>query len=171
MSWLSSEQRHLVFSSKTNPTVRPGESNWFTATRFWGGGLVLKMRRVNRVSPKVKRSPPAPLCGVITCVCAKSLQSCPILCDPMDCRLLGSSAHEILQARILEWVAMPSSKGSSQPRDRTHVSYISCICGWVLYHQGHLGNLFTSQKSEVTSNPESWLLKLYQHITVVESHE
>ena len=40
----------------------------------------------------------------------------------------------ILQARIVEWVAMPSSKGSSQPRDRTWVSYVSCIRRWVLYH-------------------------------------
>ena len=46
----------------------------------------------------------------------KSL-SCLTLCDPMDCSLPGSSVHGILQARILEWVAMPSSKGSSQPRD------------------------------------------------------
>ena len=42
-----------------------------------------------------------------TCVCAKSSQLCPTLCDPMDCSLPGSSVHEILQARILEWVAMP----------------------------------------------------------------
>ena len=40
----------------------------------------------------------------------KSLQSCLTLCDPMDCSLLGSSVREILQARILEWVAMPSSR-------------------------------------------------------------
>ena len=44
------------------------------------------------------------------------------LCDPMDCRASGSSLHGILQARILEWVAMPSSRGSSQPRDRIQVS-------------------------------------------------
>ena len=44
---------------------------------------------------------------------AKSLQSCPTLWDPMDCSLSGSSVHEMLQSRILEWVAMPSSKGSS----------------------------------------------------------
>ena len=43
------------------------------------------------------------------CVCAKSLQSCPSLCDTMDCSLPGSSVHGILQARILEWVVMPSS--------------------------------------------------------------
>ena len=48
---------------------------------------------------------------------AQSLQSCPTLCDQMDCSPPGSSVHGILQARILEWVAMPSSSGSSQPRD------------------------------------------------------
>ena len=52
-------------------------------------------------------------------ICAKSLQSCPTLCNPMDCSLPGSSVHGILQARILEWVAVSSSRGSSQPRDRT----------------------------------------------------
>ena len=44
-------------------------------------------------------------------------QSCPILCDPMDCNLLGSSVHGILQARILEWVVIPYSMGSSQARE------------------------------------------------------
>ena len=44
---------------------------------------------------------------------AKSLQSCPTLCNPMDCSPPGSSIHGILQARILEWVSMPSSRGSS----------------------------------------------------------
>ena len=43
----------------------------------------------------------------MVCRCAKLLQSCPILCDPMDCSPLGSSVHGILQARILEWVAFP----------------------------------------------------------------
>ena len=52
------------------------------------------------------------------CVCAKSLQSCSTVCSPMDCSLPGSSIHGILQARIPEWVAMPSSRGSSQPRDQ-----------------------------------------------------
>ena len=45
------------------------------------------------------------------------IQSCLTLCDPMDCSLLGSSVHGILQARILEWVAISYSRGSSQPRD------------------------------------------------------
>ena len=51
-------------------------------------------------------------------MCAKSLQSCMTLCDPMDCSLPGSSVHGVLQASIiLEWVVIPFSKGSSQPRD------------------------------------------------------
>ena len=49
---------------------------------------------------------------------AKSLQSCPTPCDPMDCSPPGSSVHGILQTRILEWEAIPSSRGSSQPRDQ-----------------------------------------------------
>ena len=57
--------------------------------------------------------------------CAKSPQSCLTLCDPVDCSPPGSSVCGILQARILEWVAMPSSsRGSSQPRDQTQVSYL-----------------------------------------------
>ena len=48
---------------------------------------------------------------------AKSLQSRPALCDPMDYSPPGFSIDEILQARTLEWVAMPSSRGSSQPKD------------------------------------------------------
>ena len=67
------------------------------------------------------------------CVHAKSPPSCVILCDPMDCSPPGSSVHGIHQARILEWVAMYSSRGSSRPRDRTWVSYISCAGIRVLY--------------------------------------
>ena len=51
----------------------------------------------------------------------------------------------ILQAKILEWIAMPSSRGSSWPRDLTHGSYVSCIGRWVLYHQHHLGSPLTSK--------------------------
>ena len=65
-------------------------------------------------------------------VSAKLLQSCPTVCHPMDCSPLGSSVHGILQAIILEWVPMPSSRGSSRSKDRTSVSYVSCIGRWVL---------------------------------------
>ena len=57
------------------------------------------------------------------CVCVLLAQLCPTLCDPTDCSLPGSSVHGILQARTLEWVAMISSRGSSQPRDQTQVSH------------------------------------------------
>ena len=64
----------------------------------------------------------------------KVAQLCLTLCDPIDCSPPGSFVHGILQARILEWVAVPSSKGSSQLRDWTQVS---CIAGrfitiWVI---------------------------------------
>ena len=52
-------------------------------------------------------------------------QSCPTLCDPLDSKLPGSSVHGIFQARVLEWVAIFFSRGSSQPSDRTQVSRLA----------------------------------------------
>ena len=72
--------------------------------------------------------------GVRACMHAKSLQLCPTLFDPLDRSPLGASVHGILQARILEWVAISSSRGSSRSRDRTRVSYISCTGRQGLYH-------------------------------------
>ena len=61
-------------------------------------------------------------------ICVYSVtQSCPTLSDPMDCSPPGSSVHGILQARVLQWGALPSFRGSSCPRDRTRVSCVSCI--------------------------------------------
>ena len=59
--------------------------------------------------------------------CAQLFHSCPTLCDPMDCSPPGSSVHGVLQARILEWVSISCSRGSSRPRDWTWVSCVSCI--------------------------------------------
>ena len=77
----------------------------------------------------------------------KVAQLCPSLCDPMD-----YTAHGILQARILEWVAFPSSRGSSKPRDRTRVSLIA-------------GGFFTSgamgEALELPYEPASLLLGVY----------
>ena len=64
---------------------------------------------------------------------AKLLQSCLTVCDPMDHSPPDSSVHRILQARILEWVAMSFSRVSSRPRDRTQVSYTSWLGRQVLY--------------------------------------
>ena len=60
---------------------------------------------------------------------AKSRQAGPTLCEPMGCSPPGSCIHRILQARILEWVAMPSSRGSSWPKDQTHIACISGTAG------------------------------------------
>ena len=72
---------------------------------LWGRGLLSVVGRPG-------------LCAVVQKV--KVAQSCPTLCDPMD-----YTVHGILQARVLEWVAMPSSMGSSQPRDQTQVCRIA----------------------------------------------
>ena len=93
------------------------------------------IRRSSHLTPECSIGEPSAASAVCSYeVHAKLLRSCPTFCNPMDCMLPGSSVHGILQARILEWVAMPSSRGSSPPRDWTCVSYISCIGRQVLYH-------------------------------------
>ena len=62
---------------------------------------------------------------VCVCVCVKSLQLCPTLCDLMDRSPPISSVDGILQARILEWIAVLSSRVSSRSRDQTHILYVS----------------------------------------------
>ena len=81
---------------------------------------------------------------------ARSLELCPTLSDPLDCSPPGSFVHGILQARLLEWVAVPSSRGSSQPRDSTCVS---CTAGWAC-REAHTG-------SGWAPNP-TWLTPLFK---------
>ena len=104
---------------------------------------------------------------------------CPTLCDPMDFSPSGSSFHGILPGRILEWVAISSSRGSFWPRDQTSVSCISCVGRLVLYHQHHLGSpesigkeIIFYKNTETTEIPliredvqyfVSWLL-LFDHM-------
>ena len=83
-------------------------------------------------------------------VCVLTTQLCQTLCNPMDCNTPGSSDNGILQARILEWVAMSSSRGSFWPRDQTHVSYVSCI--------GRQGTLF---KKHLRDFPGSPMVKIW----------
>ena len=71
-------------------------------------------------------------------------QSCLSLCDPMDCSPPSSSVHGIPQTRTAGWVAMPSSRGSSQLRDQTHVSCVSCFGKWVL----HLGRVQKGRRAK-----------------------
>ena len=67
-------------------------------------------------------------------------QSCPTLCDPMDCSLPGFSVHGIFQASVLEWVAISFFRGSSRSRDQTGVSLIVGRCFYRLSHQGSRKN-------------------------------
>ena len=77
---------------------------------------------------------PKPLLGRVQVLCLCWAYSCLTLCDAMGCSPPGSSVHGILQARILEWIAMPSSRRSSWPRDETLLSCASCIGRQILYH-------------------------------------
>ena len=77
----------------------------------------------------VNMSPGLCVLSWLNCCClvakwSEVTQSCPILCDPMDCSLPRSSVHGISQATVLEWGAISFSRGSSRPRDRTQVSRV-----------------------------------------------
>ena len=72
---------------------------------------------------------------VCVCVCVRvSVQLPLMLYDPMDCSQPGSSVYGIFQARILEWVAISYSRGSSPSEDQTYVSYSSCTGRQIIYH-------------------------------------
>ena len=97
------------------------------------------------------------ICGTVLCT-----QSCPTLGNPMDYSLLDSSVHGIFQARILEWVAISFSRGSSRPRDWTRVSCVSCTGTWILYcwatreAQGHYLLLIVQSLSPVQLFATLW---------------
>ena len=94
-------------------------------------------------------------------MCGKSLQSCPALCDSTDCSQPGSSVHGILQVRILEWVVMSSSRGSSRPRDQTQVSCGSWTAGGFLTaepqgkpHPKYISTQYSAHRSLLGKNPK-----------------
>ena len=92
----------------------------------------------------------------------KSL-SCVWLCDPLDSSLPGSYVHGIFQARVLEWVAISFSRGSSQPRNRTRAS---CIAGRRSIWATREALWFLEQISYFISvyKPNKWTSKLYLHM-------
>ena len=82
-------------------------------------------------------------------------QSCPTLCNTIDCSLPGSSVHGIFKTRILEYIAIFSSRGYSQPRDGTLISCVSCIGRKDLYHWLHLRQLYFKYIHIYFKNPVS----------------
>ena len=95
--------------------------------------------------------------------------------NPVDCNPPGSSVHGILQARILKWVVMPSSRGSSQPKDQTCFSYVSWISRWVLYHESHLGSPYGIMHhfirgsvifGNIRNNFVKWYIYIYMYIYI-----
>ena len=98
------------------------------------------------------------LCPREQAIYATSCFSGVWLWDPMDCSLPESSVHGILQARILEWVAIPFSWGSSLPRDQTRDSYVSWTGRWVLYYYCHWGspNLFFREDCKYQKPTVKW---------------
>ena len=123
---------------------------------------------VSLLRPQLRKQPPLKLLSTRACVCAKWLHLCLTLHNPMDCSLPGSSVHRILQARLLEWVAMLSSRGSSRPKDQTLVSYVSCFGRRVPYHRRHLGSpnrwchLFSARTQRIFKR--LMILKGYEHL-------
>ena len=83
---------------------------------------------VFEISFTAKFAPSIQNLSKVCCVCSAT-KSCQILCNPVDCSPPGSTAHGISQVRTVVWVAMLSSRGYSWPRNRTHISYVSCIKG------------------------------------------
>ena len=83
-------------------------------------------------------------------------QSCPTLYNPMDCNPQGFPLHGIPQARILEWVVSPFSRGSSQSRDQTQVS---CIAGR-LYHLSYQGDPLSQELMSIKHQSQLWFSQL-----------
>ena len=90
---------------------------------------------------------------VCVCVCAHvRANSCLTFCDSLDCSLQGSSIHGIFQPRILEWVAVSFSRGSSRLRDGIH---ISCISRWTLYLYSIAEAHYLNQKYFILSDQKT----------------
>ena len=107
-------------------STREAQEVWSRGTPWWGSD-----QKVHRETGERWRVILVTFVCVVACMCAQSYLT---LCDPMEWGPSGSSVHGILQARILECVAISSSRGSSQLRDQTRVSWVSCIGRQILYH-------------------------------------
>ena len=93
--------------------------------------------------------------------CVLVSQSCLTLCNPMDSSPPGSSVHGVLQARILEWVAIPFSRRSSQPRDGTQVSYIAGRFFTILATIGHMYIFFGEMSIQFLCPYFNWVVCIF----------
>ena len=135
------EPKRAGLLSSAPPSLAALTSNELSGGQLLSHALIIFGRHWSslwRIEDCGRESPLPGTRGSRMCVPAKSLQSCPTLCNPMDSSPPCSSVHGILQARILEWVSMPFTRGSFPPRAGTQVSCASCIVRQVLYHWGHL---------------------------------
>ena len=88
-------------------------------------------------------------------------QSCLSLCNPMDCSLLGSSVHGIFPARLLEWVAISFSRGSSQPRDQTQVSCIAGRCFTIWATREAPNHMREGKRGWVPRQQSTWMQAIW----------
>ena len=124
VSWQWKEGRKFCFLRESG-FCRPKCGPWTSSIRItWKFFRRAELwAQTSRISELMLTSVLVP--SVCVCVCALSCLFVSPLYNPMDSSLPGSSVHGIFQARILEWVAISFSRGSSQPRNRTHVSHIA----------------------------------------------
>ena len=146
-SWLNSNHSWLwIGQLGRNQWKHPVRINWLY--RIYNRSMFI-LFLVNCVTVIL----PVSVC-VCVCVCVRALM-CSVAQLCLTHGLPCSSVLEIFQARMLEWVAISSSRGSSQPRDQTHVSYVSGIGGQILYHVGIIYNklmfILTFLESQVLS--------------------
>ena len=153
------------------------------------------------LSMPISRSIHAAAHGIISFFvygCVLVAQSCMTLCDPVDCSPPGFSVHWILQARMLEWVAISFPRGSSQPRDKTRAFLIAgrlftmwatreAFYGWVIFNCIYVESITISSNAfpafieiivwffffsfKGTSNVMQWLKKKKIHLAMQESQE
>ena len=127
-------QKMKVLVTQSCPTLydsmdcrQPGSSvHGILQARIWEW-VAMSFSRVSS-QPRNRSQVPRIAGGFFTsiyCCCCLVAKSCQTLCNPMNCSLPGFSVHGILQPRILEWVDVSFSRGSSQPRDQTHVSCLT----------------------------------------------
>ena len=140
----------LQYSCLDNPR---DEGAWWAAvyevsqSRTWLKWLSSSSRGIISSLMKWKYQVVPRLWRITSIMKVKVIYSCPTLCDPM-----GYTVHGILQARILEWVAYPFTRGSSQPRDQTQVSYIASgfFTSWATREAQRCASL-TSNQSRATA--------------------